>query len=113
MRRIFNEERVWEKFYTWELDMILKSPKPKNFTDRFGNEVRWTQEILFVDPANGNMQVARCHWYLGEDMSLICGSGAPDPKELNWGGINYHLHKDGALCERCEAGDRIQPPSVP
>lgn len=110
LRRIFNEARIWEKFYTYELDMQLSEPKPKDFIDRFGSAVKWSQEVLFTDPANGNRQVARCHWYLGEDWDFICGSGAPDPKELDWESINYRIHKDGRLCELCESGDRIVPP---
>lgn len=111
LRRIFWEQRIWERFYTWELDIILKEPKPKDFIDIHGTHVAWSQEILFVDPSNGYRQVARCHWYLGDDCEFICGSGAPDPKELNCQGINYHIHKNGALCELCENGDRIEWPA--
>ena len=74
--------------------------------DHKGRHIAWGQELYFTDPSNGDKQVCRAHWYLSDD-DTIGGSGAPDPKEINWKGRNTHIHSDGDVCELCESGDSI------
>jgi hypothetical protein len=77
-------------------------------TDHFNRHIAWSQELYFINPSEQGRQVARAHWYLSDD-DTICGSGTPDPKEINWNGMNTHIHSDGGVCELCESGDEISP----
>jgi len=76
--------------------------------DLRGKHIAWCQELIFTNPSDGNKQVMRAQWYLTDDCE-IAASGAPDPKEINWKGINTHLHSKDGTCELCEAGDPLPP----
>jgi hypothetical protein len=102
---MFWKERLWERYFTGEFDIDFRKRRDKDMTDHTGKHIRWSQELRFVD-ALTREEICRCHWYLSDD-DTVCGSGAPDPKEINIKGVNVHIHSDGGTCELCEEGDRL------
>jgi hypothetical protein len=94
LRGVFWANRIWEKYFLYELDIIFKPAKPKRFIDHKGTQVEWSQDLRFTDPANGGKEVARCHWYLDVNIQPA-GSGQPDPKDIMLGETNYRIWREG------------------
>jgi len=109
MRRIFWNERFWEKYYTWEFDIHCSTPKRREQPSEKVPDAEYNQELRFIDAATGD-EIARCHWFLKADGTTPCASGFPDPKEIYWRGFNYHLTgKKNPTCEHCAAGITTYP----
>ncbi len=108
LRRIFWEERLWELYFRYELDIDFGMLKPRDMIDLQGRHIAWSQELLFTNPLDGNKHVVRAQWYLTGEYE-IAASGAPDPKEINWKGVNTHIHQRDKTCELCDAGDPLPP----
>jgi hypothetical protein len=101
LRQIFWRERLWERYFIGEFDIIFKPCKPKLLKDLLGTQIAWSQELIFTDPAKGGIEVARCHWYLDVHLSPA-GSGQPDPKDIMLGDINYRIWRTGdPPCPMC------------
>ncbi len=104
LRKVFWAERLWEKYFSHELDIVLPKRRPKN---NLGPEIAWSDEVLFVNPVT-NEEVMRGHWYL--DVRLeIAGSGQPDPKEIMLGSTNYRIWRRGdPPCRMCPFWERAR-----
>lgn len=91
MRRIFNENNVWERVQAGELiAVVLESRNAPTSSGQPPGTL--SQSISYRDP-NGN-EVARVHQYLMTDGNLGAG-GRPDPKRLIHNGVLYRLVKGG------------------
>lgn len=87
MRRIFNENNLWEKVKSGELNaVILESRKAPADAQQGDNTL--SQSISYRD-SDGN-EIARVHQYLKPDNTLG-GSGKPDPKRVFHEGVLYRL----------------------
>lgn len=91
MRRIFNENNVWERVQSGELVAVVM--ESRNAPAASGQPPgTLSQSISYRDP-DGN-EVARIHQYLMTDGNLGAG-GRPDPKRLFLNGVLYRLVKGG------------------
>jgi hypothetical protein len=102
MRCIFWNHRIWEKYYTYELDILLEQPLRERINPTSDAKGKYNQDWLFVDPNRGDEQVARCHTFVEADGVTIAASGLPDPKHITLKGYDYHQTKKGGIpCEHC------------
>jgi hypothetical protein len=112
LRRIFWDERLWERYYTYELD-ILWGPLRERKNPTSTAPSKYNQEIIFIDPHTGR-QVARCHTFIEADGVTLGGKGLPDPKHITWKGFDYHLtEKGGSGCEHCASRISTWPTGNP
>ena len=89
MRRLFNENNLWEKLTSGELTaVILESRNAPESAEQPPGTL--SQSISYRD-ADGN-EIARVHQYLRTDGSLG-GSGMPDPKRVFVDDVLYRLVK--------------------
>lgn len=91
MRRIFNEERYYERTLEGELTAIVKAVRPASVIepDRIpAGSI--SQEVRYYD--ENNNEVARVHQYIKPD-GTIGAWGRPDPKRLLHNGTLYRLDK--------------------
>jgi hypothetical protein len=89
MRRIFNENNLWDKLTSGELTAVIL--ESRNAPDSAGQPAgTLSQSISYRDP-DGN-EIARVHQYLKPDNTLG-GSGQPDPKRVYYDGVLYRLIK--------------------
>jgi hypothetical protein len=86
LRRMFNEERLYEQSKTGALRSVLtkeKHPSPQPAGEPFCTR---SQMISYIN-AEGR-EIARVHQYLRPD-GTIGGSGKPDPKRMLHEGTIY------------------------
>ncbi len=90
MRRLFNENNLWEKLKFGELTAVILESRN---APRDAQQVDGTlsQSISYRDQ-DGN-EIARVHQYLKPDNTLG-GSGQPDPKRVFLEGVLYRLIKE-------------------
>ena len=91
MRRIFNEERYYERTLEGELKAIVKSVRPASEIepDRIpAGSI--SQEVRYYD--RDDNEVARVHQYIKPD-GTIGAWGRPDPKRLLKERVLYRLEK--------------------
>ncbi len=86
MRKIFNEERIWERAKSGEFSAITMKDRHPSLTA--ANEPYCTRsQIVSYRDSSGN-EVAKIHQYLRRD-GTIGASGKPDPKRLFLNGTLY------------------------
>lgn len=89
MRRLFNENRLWERLQNGELtSTILESREAPATAGEPADTL--SQMLSYRDPDNN--ELARVHQYLRAD-NTIGGKGRPDPKRLCIDGVLYRLVK--------------------
>ncbi|HYP06009.1 MAG TPA: hypothetical protein VER03_07210 [Bryobacteraceae bacterium] len=66
-------------------------------------EAAYNQEFILKHATNHQEEVCRCHWLLADDGVTIRAGGFPNPKEINWRGLNFHRFKSAGHCEYCMA----------
>jgi hypothetical protein len=115
LRKIFREERIWEKCESREFRKVLGNIRPRNNPSVRVPDAEYNQELIIFDPV-ADEEIARCHWFLKADRVTVAASSKPDPKEINLRGKSYHqLGKKYKICEHCAAGISTysDPPIVP
>jgi hypothetical protein len=86
--------------------MIGSNPRPKSMIDSTGLQVAWSQDLRFLDPNRGDVEIARAHWYLTATHEPA-GSGQPDPKDILIGSQNFRLWRKGdPPCSMCPFWER-------
>ena len=64
----------------------------------------FSEDFIAADAAT-NDEVVRCHRFLQADGVTPIAGRLPDPKEINWKGVNYHqTGRDNKECAHCAAG---------
>jgi len=102
MRRVFNENRLWERARAGEFEYIETLCTPRDSPNV--PDGKFNQEFVIRDPRT-KLEIARCHRFLKADKSTVAASGLPDPKEICFEGKNYHLlGRRAKQCPWCEAG---------
>lgn len=89
MRRIFNENNIWDKVKSGELIAVILESRTAPADAQQGDKTL-SQSISYRD-TDGN-EIARVHQYLKPDNTLG-GSGLPDPKRIFHNGVLYRLIK--------------------
>ncbi len=107
LRKIFNDEDFAGQLQTNQMTKLPGFIRERTNPSRNAPSLAdapYVEEFFIIDPAT-NEEVARCQQFLKADKRTVAASGKPDPKEINWGGYNYHqLGKKYPECEHCKAG---------
>ncbi len=90
MQKIFNEEGLWEKTKSGELETFTLEHRHPALTA--ANEPFCTYSQMISYRESDGSEVARVHQYLRSDNTLGA-SGKPDPKRIFLKGILYRLAK--------------------
>lgn len=103
MRKLFNENRFWERTKTGELTAVVTDNRHPALTKANEPICTYSQAVSYRDADNS--EVARVHQYLRPD-GKIGASGLPDPKRLYLNGTLYRLvrQKDRAAIPSTESG---------
>lgn len=88
LRRLFNENRFWERVQEGELAVTVTRSRPAPIETSSIPHGCQSQELRYFDK-EGN-EVARVHQYLKPD-GTIGASGLPDPKRVLIGDTLYRL----------------------
>lgn len=89
MRKLFNDNRLWERLQEGELTSIVLENRPAPST---AGEPAGTLSQMLSYRDRDNNEIARVHQYLRADGS-IGASGKPDPKRVFVDGVLYRLVK--------------------
>jgi hypothetical protein len=107
LRKIFNTEGFCPKVSSGEMKIarrVLNERKKPSANGPSLEDAPYNEEFIIAD-ASTNNEVVRCQWFLKGDKTTPAASGLPDPKEINWGGYNYHqTGKRNPQCAHCAAG---------
>jgi hypothetical protein len=90
LRRLFNEQGLWERALRGELRQAVVRQRPAASTLPFPDGTQ-TMIVDYYDDIG--VRLARVHQYMLPDGS-IGGSGRPDPKLVLLDGISYRVRLD-------------------
>ena len=90
MRKLFNDNGLWEKLTQGELTSVILESRPAPIDA--GQDPGTLSQMLSYRDA-GNNELARVHQYLKPD-GTIGGKGKPDPKRVFIDGVLYRLVKN-------------------